>query len=178
MSWSRKPNSISGYSATRCRAPRNLHPVRGHALRVLACVRVPRLDRVRQRTHSGHVRAPELLRAGAFLLERLAQIGGVALELALLVGRLLLAPAPAPLRSARSPRSARVSLPNRHLSIRRDYPSRCAHPRAAPRAARRPPARPGPPPSRACRSPAGRRVTPSENRITARRSRRPRRSSA
>ena len=67
-----------------------LHPVRGDALGVLAGVRVARLDGVRQRAHGRAVGAAQLLRARALLLEDLAQIGGVALELALACGGLLL----------------------------------------------------------------------------------------
>jgi hypothetical protein len=63
-------------------------PVGGHALGVLARVRVARLDRVRQRLHGRPVGVAQLQRAVALLLEDLAQIGGVALELALTRGRL------------------------------------------------------------------------------------------
>ena len=72
---------------------RDLEAVGGHALGVLAGVGVARLDGVGQGTHRGHVGAAKLLGAGALLLERLAQVGGVALELKLLVGRLALTPA-------------------------------------------------------------------------------------
>src|SRR5204862_4218202 len=60
---------------------------------MLAGIRITRLDRVGQRSHRCHVRALELLCAFSLLLERLAQVGRVPLQLALLVGRLLLAPA-------------------------------------------------------------------------------------
>ena len=65
-----------------------LQPVGGDALGVTARVGVARLDRAGQRAHREHVGAPQLLGAGALLLERLAQVGGVALELALLDLRL------------------------------------------------------------------------------------------
>ena len=65
-------------------------PVGGDALGVLAGVGVARLDGVGERAHRGAVGAPELLRAGALLLEDLAQVGGVALELTLARRGLLL----------------------------------------------------------------------------------------
>jgi hypothetical protein len=59
---------------------------------VLSGVRVARLDRVGQRSDRREVRVAQLLRSGALLLERLAQVGRVTLELVLLLGgqRLLL----------------------------------------------------------------------------------------
>src|SRR6202012_3046262 len=68
----------------------DLNPVGGDALGVLAGVGVAGLDGVGQRTHSGAVGAGQLLGERALLLERVAQIGGVALELQLLVGSLAL----------------------------------------------------------------------------------------
>ena len=50
---------------------------------MLARVGVARLDGVGEREHGGLVGAPQLLGADALLLEHLAQVGGVALELAL-----------------------------------------------------------------------------------------------
>ena len=67
-----------------------LEPVGGDPLGVLAGVGVARLDGVGERAHGGDVGAPQLLRAGALLLEDLAQVGGVALELALARGGLAL----------------------------------------------------------------------------------------
>ena len=67
-----------------------LHPVGGDALGMLAGIRVAGLDGVRERANGRPVGAAQLLRAGALLLEDLAQIGGVALQLALTGRRLLL----------------------------------------------------------------------------------------
>ena len=74
-------------------------PVGGDALGVLARVGVARLDRVGEREHGGLVGAAQLLRADALLLEDLAQVGRVALELALAAARLAL--------EAREPRAQR-----------------------------------------------------------------------
>ena len=53
-----------------------------------AGVGIAGLDGACERPHGEHVGLAQLLGAGALLLERLAQVGRVALELALLVGRL------------------------------------------------------------------------------------------
>ena len=101
-----------------------LHPVGGDALGMLAGIRIARLDGVRQRAHGRAVGAAQLLRARALLLEHLAQIGGVALELALARGGLLLgalagvhaavgtvsSPVPALNSSPSGPANARISL--------------------------------------------------------------------
>ena len=63
------------------------HAVGGDTLGVLAGVGVARLDSVGQRAHGRHVGAPQLSRAGAFLLEDLAQVRRVALQLQLARGR-------------------------------------------------------------------------------------------
>ena len=65
-----------------------LQPVGGDALGVAAGVGVARLDGARERAHGEHVGLPQLLGAGTLLLEGLAQVGGVALELLLLGGGL------------------------------------------------------------------------------------------
>ena len=57
---------------------------------MLAGIRIARLDGVRERPNGRAVGPAQLLRAGALLLEHLAQVGGVALELALAGRRLLL----------------------------------------------------------------------------------------
>ena len=59
---------------------------------MLAGIRVARLDRVRECANSCPIGPAQLLRAGALLLEDLAQIGRVALELTLALGGLLLGP--------------------------------------------------------------------------------------
>ena len=74
-------------------------PVGGDALGVLARVGVARLDRVGERQHGRLVGAAQLLRAVALLLEDLAQVGRVVLELALARGGLAL--------EAREPRAQR-----------------------------------------------------------------------
>ena len=116
-SCSRKPNSISGESAmSRPARARDLEPVGGDALGVPARVGVARLDRVGERAHGRQVGALELLGARALLLEGLAQVGGVALELALARGGLALgrprraaeAGRRCPVRSVGSRRSLRV----------------------------------------------------------------------
>ena len=56
---------------------------------MLAGIRIARFDGVAERPHRGAIGASELLRAGALLLEDLAQIGGVAFQLPL-SGRSLL----------------------------------------------------------------------------------------
>jgi hypothetical protein len=66
-------------------------PVGRDALGVLAGVGVPGLHGVRERAHRGHVGRAQLLAACALLLERLAQVARVALELALLRRRLAVA---------------------------------------------------------------------------------------
>ena len=91
MSWSRKPNSISGLPAQLCPiACAELERVGRDPLGVLAGVGVARLDRVGQRAHGREVGVAQLLRARPLLLEGLAQVGGVALELVLLLGRVRL----------------------------------------------------------------------------------------
>ncbi|MDA0140559.1 hypothetical protein [Solirubrobacter deserti] len=55
-----------------------------------AGIRIARLNGIGQGLHRGAIGAVELLRAGALLLEDVAQIGGVALELALSGSSLLL----------------------------------------------------------------------------------------
>ena len=65
-----------------------LERIRSDALGVLAGVRVARLDRVGQRANRCEVGIAQLLRPRALLLERLAQVGRVTLELVLLVGGL------------------------------------------------------------------------------------------
>jgi hypothetical protein len=55
---------------------------------VLAGVGVARLDGVGERSHRRRVRALQLLRAGALAAIALAQVGRVALELALVRGGL------------------------------------------------------------------------------------------
>ncbi len=86
MSCSRKPNSTWGSSAS-CRpaAARELLPVSGDALGVLAGVGIRRLDRVRERADGGDVRGAQLLRPAPLPFEGLAQVGRVALELAFLL---------------------------------------------------------------------------------------------
>jgi len=74
----------------RAHGARDLQAVGGHALGVLARVGVARLDRVGQRPDRRDVGLAQLLRARALLLEGLAQVGGVALQLAGVVGSLLL----------------------------------------------------------------------------------------
>ena len=64
---------------------RELQPVGGHTLGVVAGVGVARLDRVGQCANRRHVRGTQLLGAPALGLERLAQVRGVPLELALLL---------------------------------------------------------------------------------------------
>ena len=60
-----------------------LHSVGGDAFRMLAGIRIARLDGVAERPHGRPIGAPQLLRAGALLLEHLAQIRRVAFELTL-----------------------------------------------------------------------------------------------
>ncbi len=72
----------------RARRPRELQPVRGHAFGVASGVGITGLDRIAQRPHGEHVGATQGVRALPLGLERLAQVGGVALELALLGARL------------------------------------------------------------------------------------------
>ena len=72
---------------------RELQAVGGDALGVLASVGVAGLHGVGQCAYRRHVRAAQLLGACSFLLERLAQVRGVALKLQLLVGGFALAPA-------------------------------------------------------------------------------------
>ncbi len=77
-----------------CRKPVLLsdrHPVGRDSLRVLPGVRVASLDRIGQGPHGRGVGLTQLLGALALLLERLAQVSGVALELVLLFGSLLVA---------------------------------------------------------------------------------------
>ena len=69
------------------RGPSDRKRVGGYALGVLAGVGVPRLDRVGQRPDRGHVGLVELERPLPLLLEGLPQIGGIPLELLLLLGR-------------------------------------------------------------------------------------------
>ena len=111
-------------------------PVRRDPLGVLAGVRVARLDGIGQRPDGRHVRAAQLLRAGALLLEGLAQVGGVALELLLLGGRLtLVAERAPPAKALESPGSTPTSLwPDRKPSCPRGYPSRLAAERGQHRA--------------------------------------------
>ena len=81
-SCSRKPNSVCG-STSRPDGAADAHAVGGDTLGVLAGVGVARLDRVGERAHGRHVGAPQLSRAGALLLEDLAQVRRVALQLQL-----------------------------------------------------------------------------------------------
>ena len=84
----RKPNSISGSRGEiEAGGLGDEQGVGGDPLGVLARVGVARLDGVGQRPHGGHVGAVELLGQRPLLLEGVAQIGRVELELALLVGR-------------------------------------------------------------------------------------------
>ncbi|MEJ7714367.1 MAG: hypothetical protein WKF40_01150 [Thermoleophilaceae bacterium] len=64
-------------------AARQLQAVGGDPLRVLARVGVAGLDRVGERADRGHVGLTQLVRASALGLEDVAQVGGIALELAL-----------------------------------------------------------------------------------------------
>ena len=70
--------------------PGDLDSIRGDPLGVLARIRIARLDRVRQGPHGSGVGARQLLRARALLLEGLAQVSRVALQLQRIVGRLAL----------------------------------------------------------------------------------------
>ena len=74
----------------RAHRPREREAVGGDPLGVLAGVGVARLDRVGQRAHGRDVGRAQLRRSRPLLLERLAQIRGVALELLLLRGGLRL----------------------------------------------------------------------------------------
>ena len=87
MSCSRKPYSICGSLAEHEAADGgDLGAVGGDPLGVVGGVGVARLDRVRERAHGRRVGLAQLARALALAPRRGAQVGGVALELALLGG--------------------------------------------------------------------------------------------
>ena len=71
---------------------RQFHPVGGHALGMLAGIRIAGLDGVRERPNGRPVGLLQLLRALALLLEHLAQVRGIAFELMLALRSLLLDP--------------------------------------------------------------------------------------
>ena len=161
-------------------APGDLQPVGGDALGVLAGVGVARLDGVGERAHRGRVGAAQLLGARALLLEGLAQVGGVALELAAGAPSRSWRPAR---RAALDRRSSAPAAPRSSAGVALSLQSSSDEPTGRRRAAalqerparRRPRRRPaiGSASSRA-RPGAS---SPSEKTTTERRSRRPRRSS-